>query len=135
MKLRRDFELPKDDLRFLDSRRGDWEAVEDGKSLWVIMHDHPVPSGYDHHQIALAVLIPPGYADVQLVMFYVSPALARRDGKPINALSSHSICGDAFQRWSRHRTAANPRRAGEDDLSSHVLMFDGLLEREFGSLN
>jgi Prokaryotic E2 family E len=133
MKLRRDFELPEDDIRFLDSRRGDWEAVEDGKSLWVIMHSHPVPSGYDPQQVVLAVLIPPGYADVQLDMFYVSPALARRDGAPINALSSHSICGDVFQRWSRHRTAANPWRAGEDDLSSHVLMVDGLLEREFGS--
>jgi hypothetical protein len=135
MMLRRDFVLPESDHAFLAARGNRWEAVQDGASRWVIVYDHPVPAGYNHGTVALALLIPPAYPDAPLDMFYVRPALARSDGKVIKALSNQPICGDVFQRWSRHRTAANPWRVGHDDLPSHVVLVEGLLEREIGGLN
>ena len=135
MMLRREFELPEPDRTFLNARAAHWEAIIDGRSRWVVVHDHPVPSGYNHQRVALALLIPPGYPDAPLDMFYVKPALARSDGRPIKALSSHSINGETYQRWSRHRTSANPWRLGEDDLSTHVVLVDGLLDREIGRFN
>ncbi|MGP1308596.1 MAG: E2/UBC family protein [Phycisphaerales bacterium] len=135
MQLRREFELPEPDREFLDAHSDRWETVVEGKTRWVILHDHAVPKGYTHDQVALALMIPPGYPDAPLDMFYVKPALARRDGKAINALKNQSIRGEPFQRWSRHRTSANPWRVGEDDISTQVVLADALLAREIGSLN
>lgn len=135
MKLRRDFDLPESDCRFLDAHGLDWEAIVDGSSRWVILRQHAVPRGYNHEHVGLALLIPSGYPDTAIDMFYVKPALVRCDGKAINALSNHTICGETWQRWSRHRTPRNPWRPGEDDLSTHILLIQVLLEREIARLN
>ena len=58
------------------------------------------------------------------------PALARADGKGINGLSGHVLDVRNFQQWSRHRTAQNPWRPGEDDLQSHVLLVEHWLCHE-----
>ena len=135
MKLRHDFELPEPDREFLDAHAKRWETVVEGKTRWVILHDHAVPEGYTYERAALALMIPPGYPDAPLDMFFVKPALARRDGKAIKALSNQPIRGEPFQRWSRHRTPANPWRVGEDDISTQVVLADALLAREIGRLN
>ena len=41
------------------------------------------------------------------------------------------VDGKDFQQWSRHRTTESPWRPGEDDLSSHLVLVDDWLEREF----
>jgi len=135
MKLRREFELSESDRKFLAATDLDWEALVDGASRWVVVHGHPVPGGYNHTHVALASLLPPGYPDAAIDMFYVKPALARRDGKPIGALTNHTICGETWQRWSRHRTKENPWRVGHDDLSTHLILVQCLLEREFVRTN
>lgn len=132
---RRDFELSEADRCFLEASGWMWETITDAAARWVVVHHHAVPNGYNHERVALASLLPSGYPDAAIDMFYVKPALARRDGKPINALSSHTICGEPWQRWSRHRTPRNPWRPGEDDLSTHILLVQALLEREIGGLN
>jgi hypothetical protein len=64
-------------------------------------------------------------------MVYFRQHLARTDGKTINALSSGSIVGEPWQRWSRHRTSRNPWRIGIDDVASHLSLVDDWLGREF----
>jgi hypothetical protein len=64
-------------------------------------------------------------------MVYVLPHLARKDGVGINNLSGQSIDGTDWQRWSRHRTGANPWRPGVDDLSTHLFLVDDWFAREF----
>ena len=81
--------------------------------------------------VTVALLIPPQYADTQIDMVYVAPALARSDGRPIAAVSPQAIQGHTFQRWSRHRTGANPWRPGVDDVASHLTLVDEWLRREF----
>ena len=44
--MRREFQLPNEDVRFLDSRSLPWEAVLQGSERWVLIHDHPLPDGY-----------------------------------------------------------------------------------------
>lgn len=135
MQLRCDFDLPEADQRFLETIPNEWEAVMDGGSRWVLIHGYEPPGGYQPHRVSVAILIPPGYPDVQLDMFYFRPALARLDGRGINALSNHTIRAEAWQRWSRHRTGSNPWRPGVDDVSTHLLLIQGLLEREFARRN
>ena len=129
--VRRQFALPVLDLEFLDHRRLPWEAVIEGAVRWVILHDHPVSSGYNHRNVSAALQLPESYPDTQIDMVYFYPHLAPTNGKAVRQLSTHNFDGKIWQRWSRHRTDANPWRRGYDCIETHVLLVDEWLEREF----
>jgi hypothetical protein len=63
-------------------------------------------------------------------MVYFLPTLALVSGKLIGQLSMQPFDGKQYQQWSRHRTAANPWRAGLDNVCTHLLQVDSWLERE-----
>jgi hypothetical protein len=129
--VRRQFDLPEDDVETLEALGLPWETLALGGARWVIVSGFPVPEGYTHTSADVAVQISPGYPTAQLDMAYFNPPLARRDGQPIGALSSLSLDGKVWQRWSRHRTSTNPWRPGVDDLGSHLRSVEDWLAREF----
>lgn len=129
--MRREFQLPEDDVLFLDQLEGDWETVNDGGMQWLLLHNFPVPIGYNLQNVRVAIKIEAGYPRTPLDMVYFFPSIARADGKQINAVSSQMIKGEAYQRWSRHRTPANPWREGIDDISTHVALISFWFEQEF----
>jgi hypothetical protein len=128
--LRREFRLPPEEESCLDSLGLGWEAVKDDNSTWLLVHGWAVPPGYNYAAVSLALLIPPSYPDAPLDMVYFRPGLARADGRPIGALAEQAICGQPWQRWSRHRTPHNPWRVGVDEISSHLTLVDEWLRRE-----
>lgn len=131
MSLRRDFDLLPQDQKFLEEYGHPWETISDG-SQWVLIHEFPTHDGYDHRLVTAAVRMETGYPNVELNMVYFLPALARRDGKPIGATEAQQVIdGKTYQRWSRHRTAENPWRAGVDGLETHVILIEDWLAREF----
>ncbi|MGO9269264.1 MAG: multiubiquitin domain-containing protein [Terriglobia bacterium] len=129
--LSREFRLPEADEDYLDGRDLPWETARDTNGQWLIIHAWRLPSGYKQYEASVALLIPPGYSDSQIDMAYFCPPLSRRDNKTIGALSTQKICGQGWQRWSRHRTTANPWRVGVDDVASHLALVDEWLRREF----
>ena len=131
MQLRRQFDLLPDDEQFLNDYGLPWETIVDG-SQWVLIHNFPAPGGYNHPTVIAAIRLETGYPMTGLDMVYFSPALSRRDGKPIGATeSTQQIDGRPFQRWSRHRTANNPWNPTKDTLGSHIILIEDWLEREF----
>jgi hypothetical protein len=131
--LRRQFQLPPEDVAYLDQLGLDWETINGGGTLWLIIHGWQLPQGYNYSVASLALRIPPNYSDSQIDMVYFKPSLARVDGRSIIRLTPLLIEGQQWQQWSRHRTAANPWRPGQDDISSHLCMVDEWLRREFGA--
>jgi len=129
--MRKDFQLPEEDVIFLDGLGLSWEAINDHNMQWIIVHDYPVISGYNNEKVSIAVKIETGYPRTQLDMAYFYPALQRLDGKTINAICDQIIDGKQFQRWSRHRTPTNPWREGVDDLSTHMALISFWFEQEF----
>lgn len=129
--MRRQFDLPEDDVDYLNTQGYRWEALLEGGFRWLLIHDYVFPDGYTISQGSVALMIHPSYPDVQIDMAYFYPALQRRDSLPIGALSPQRIDGKVFQRWSRHRTATNPWRPGMDDLGTHLALVDDWLQREF----
>lgn len=127
---RQDFRLPESDEAYLSGLDLPWDAILDGKTQWLIIHEWKIPSGYNHGKTSLALLIPNNYSDTQIDMVYFSRRLSRTDGIAIKNLSDMSICGTVWQQWSRHRTGANPWRAGVDDVASHLALVDEWLRRE-----
>ena len=130
--MRREFPLPETDERYMNATGRSWETVVDGETLWLLVHDWPLPSGYNHASATVGIMIPTAYPDAPLDMAYFSPHLARSDGKSIRATSNHTAVGEQWQRWSRHYSNENPWRVGEDDLSTHLTLLDTWLK---GALN
>lgn len=143
-KLRRQFDLPEADREALEDSGYTWESVVDGNVCRIVIHDFPVPSGYCIEsaaasgvqrvgvgKIMLNVRIERGYPTAQIDMVYFFPALVRADGRSIAALSQDAFDGKTWQRWSRHRTGANPWRVGIDNVQAHLLLVSDWLEREF----
>ncbi len=129
--MRREFQLPERDVKFLDATGWPWESIGLPGKRYVLIHGYTVPSGYNIPEVIAALKIDPGYDDAQIDMVYFFPALVRLDGKPIKAITNESIDGKSFQRWSRHRTSAHPWRPGEDYIGTHMALVDDWLEREF----
>lgn len=129
--MRRQFQLPEDDVTFLENLGLKWETIIDRGMHWIVIYDYPVTSGYNAKKTAVAIKIETGYPRTGLDMAYFFPAISRQDGKPINAVSIQQIDGKHFQRWSRHRTATNPWREGIDDLSTHMSLISFWFEQEF----
>lgn len=129
--MRRQFRLPEADELFLDTLGLGWETVLESQVQWLVIHDRPLPPGYNHTKAMTALVIPAGYPDAQIDMVYFCPHLARLDGARIGGLTSRAFDGKDWQQWSRHRTAGNPWRPGEDDIAGHLILVDNWLVREF----
>lgn len=126
------FALLEEDEEFLNSLGLKWEIVtDDNNSRWILVHDYCVPKGYNVDNATLAICMVAGYPTAQLDMVFFSPGLARSDGQAIPNVSPMVIKGQAFQQWSRHRTAANPWRPGNDNLSTHYPLAEVWLLNEF----
>lgn len=128
--MRRQFALPAEDMEWLAATGLDYELVVDGGVPRVVIHGFPVPAGYTVDRVAVNVRIEPGYPEAQIDMAYFLPALQRRDGRAIPATCGDTFDGKTWQRWSRHRTGANPWRPGIDNLSTHMALVGDWLTRE-----
>ena len=128
--MRREFNLSEQDLEFLDSSDYSWETIN-LQGNWVLIHQYPIPKGYNHSETSLALRLDSGYPNVQIDMVYFFPHLSRIDGKIIGAISTQLIDGKQWQRWSRHRTKVNPWRPEIDCIATHLGLVLHWLEREF----
>lgn len=127
---RQEFALPADDMQWLNAKGLQYELVVEGGVLRVVLYDFPVLAGYNLSKVAVNVRIESGYPDTQIDMAYFFPALQRLDGRSIDATSTDAFDGKTWQRWSRHRTGANPWRPGVDNLSTHMAAVEEWLARE-----
>ena len=127
---RREFALPEDDLRWLANAPHQFELVAEHGVLRVVLYGFPVPPGYNHCAVDVNVRIESGYPDTQIDMVYVHPELQRLDGAPVGATCPEAFDGKQWQRWSRHRTPANPWRPGVDNLASHFALVKHWFVRE-----
>jgi hypothetical protein len=128
--MRRDFRLPEEDEQYLGSLGLPWETVKEGDTCWLVIHNWPVPVGYNQSTVSAAVIIPPSYSDGQIDMVYFYPHLAISSGKAVNNLTPRAFEGREWQQWSRHRTPENPWRPGLDNLATHFLLVEYWLRRE-----
>lgn len=130
---RRQFNLPEVDSQYLDSLGLKWETVISNSHRWVLVHQYPIPKGYNHTSVTVGLALQPSYPDTQIDMAYFNPHLLREDGKRIGSLTSLSFANENWQQWSRHRTPENQWRRGYDCIETHLLLVNEWLEREFRS--
>lgn len=124
--------LPARDIKELQRRALSWEMHKEGQFHWVILHNYPLPEGYQVTQAKLAVQISAGYPAAPLDMVYVQPPLRRLDAKTIPATTTTVVLqGLRFQRWSRHRDMrTSPWNPNVDGLATHLALADNWFEQE-----
>jgi len=128
---RRGFSLLEEDEEYVNGLGLFWETIQVGKVQWLLIHDYPIPDGYNTKKVILAVQIAANYPTAQLDMLYFFPAVFRLDRTAILAVTAFNIDGKSFQQWSRHRTQSNPWRPGIDNLSTHIPLAEIWLNNEF----
>ena len=127
---RRQFALSEEDQAWLEQTGLQYELVADGGVLRVIVERFPVPPGYNLAEVDVQVRLESGYPDTQIDMVCFHPGLSRTSGTAIGSISNEDFDGRTWQRWSRHRTPANPWRPGLDNLSTHFALIETWLARE-----
>jgi hypothetical protein len=126
---RRQFKLLQNDVDFLNRLKLPWETLLEANTGWVIIHNFPLCEGYGISTCTVAFCIPPSYPTTEIDMMYFNPALNRKDGKAIGALSQMALDGKIFQRWSRHRNAGE-WKSGIDSIETHFLSVSAWLKEE-----
>ena len=127
----RQFALTDEDHAGLDARRLKWATIIDGGRRWLIFRDFPLPPGKMLRRPifpskCLAIIRPPNST-----CSFAFPALSRTSGHQISQTKSQmTICGQTYQRWSRHRGSGSPWRMGVDSALTHLTLIEGALARE-----
>ncbi|WP_113664333.1 multiubiquitin domain-containing protein [Pedobacter nanyangensis] len=132
--LRREFDLPEEDVDFLNGLGLPWEAIGNrttGGGMWILLHEFAIPDGYHQKHATVALMIAPSYPATEIDMAYFFPALTKVSGRGINALAAQPIDGKTYQRWSRHR-APGQWRPGVDNIASHLCLVENWLIKDLG---
>ena len=128
--MRRTFDLSTVDREFLDARGKPWETILDGQNRWLLIEGFDLPVGYNYSAASVALLLPASYPDVQVDMANFFPALGRKSGKSIKALTNRVLDGKNWQQWSRHRVEPDAWCPGIDNVESHLRFVTAFLEGE-----
>lgn len=103
--------LPPADRAHLEARGIAYEVVSQGGQAAVILTGYTLPEAkFDHAVADILILLPAGYPDALVDMFYCDPWLKLRGANryPKAADVTHSFAGRNWQRWSRHSDAWRP---------------------------
>lgn len=130
---RRAFHLLDVDQLYLDQLDLRWETVINDQRRWLLIHNFPLPKGYQPSNVTLALEVPVGYPASQIDMFYFAPWVSREDGGVIPSIQVRAnIDGLEYQGWSRHRNPSNPWDPATDNVVTHLALVDGCLAKELG---
>lgn len=128
-----EFTLLEQDVAYLNHLGLNWETRLVGARRWLIIHDHALPSGYNHEQVDLAIEVPTAYPDAKLDMFFVYPALTLANGGGIGQTEiRENILGNTYQRWSRHLNGVTRWNPLTDSVITHLAVVEESLLREVG---
>lgn len=120
--------LPPEDAAYLEARGIAYEVLIEGGQAAVILKNYQVPAGkFDHEAVDVLILLPAGYPDAVVDMFYCSPwlTLTSTGGFPNAANVHHAFAGRDWQRWSRHNYSW---RAGIDGIHTVLGRLDRALK-------
>src|SRR5262245_863150 len=111
--------LPEFDREFLDEKGYYWEVIKEGGELHLIIRGWPIPNHYSPNVADLMIIVPAGYPNSKLDMFWTYPDVKLKNGSwPAQSQHHHAYHGRSWQRWSRH--FQQPWRPGIDSIRSYL---------------
>ena len=111
--------LPELDRDYLNGKEFDYEVIPEGGALLLIIKSFQFPIAYSPQITDLLIIIPSGYPNAQLDMFWTNPDVKLANGGwPAASQHHENHGGKSWQRWSRHNTAS--WRLGVDNLRTFI---------------
>lgn len=116
-------QLPSIDLDYLREKELEFSCEQVNGKLHLRLHNFELPEHYTFRKVDMLIVIPPGYPNAQLDMFYTSPAVKLQNGSwPLKADVHETFNGVSWQRWSRH--LGTNWRVGTDGLKTFLRGID-----------
>ena len=110
--------VPEVDREYLTGKGYKFSASRVGADVHVAIQHFSLPAAYLPRTVTLLIILPAGYPNANLDMFYTSPNVSlARGGVPVNCSAINHV-GVPWQQWSRHFATA--WRQGTDDLRSFL---------------
>lgn len=110
--------LPELDRDFLTEKGYVFTVVRDGGNVHVVIKDFPFP-GYVPANADLLVILPAGYPNANVDMFFTIPDVKLANGAWPKACEGHpNHAGRVWQQWSRH--IGDNWRQGVDNLRTYI---------------
>jgi Prokaryotic E2 family E len=111
--------LPEIDRDFLADKNLKYVAMQLGADTHVIIKDFDFPAAYLPRKANLLIILPAGYPNANLDMFWTEPIVKLADGNWPTRADNHAVYnGVSWQRWSRHFQTT--WRQGVDNLRTFV---------------
>ncbi len=108
--------IPEDDTEFLTEKGFEYELVEVGKEVHLIIHHFPFPP-YVPQEADLLIRLLSGYPQTAVDMFYTIPDVKLPSGAFPQSCAQHPAFGGRdWQQWSRHLAW----RSGIDNLRTFI---------------
>jgi hypothetical protein len=111
--------LPEIDREYLAAKGYVFDLIQSGGELHLIIRSFEFPPVYAPATADLLIIVPAGYPNAQLDMFWTYPDIKLVTGSWPAQTEHHETRGDRnWQRWSRH--AQHPWRPGLDSLKTFM---------------
>jgi hypothetical protein len=111
--------VPEEDWDFLAASGYDFTIDRVGQQIHVVVRNFPLPR-YKPQSADLLIIVPPGYPNAKLDMFWTFPDVSLPNGGiPLKADVHEQHGGRNWQRWCRH-IADGAWRPGIDNLRSYM---------------
>jgi hypothetical protein len=103
------------------------EVIEQGSEIGIVFHNYPIPDSiWNRETVDLLVITHPSYPNAKMDMFWVDPAIARKDGGAINGGTNAGKLGKTWQQFSWHVQSWNP---AHDSLITYLDVVNERLRR------
>jgi hypothetical protein len=111
--------LPEIDRDFLAEKGFNYTATDVGNSILVVLKEFAFPEAYNPRTADLLIVLPAGYPNANVDMFYTCPDVKLASGSwPLNCDGRVNYCGQEWQQWSRHFKVQ--WRQGVDSLRTFI---------------
>lgn len=111
--------LPSLDKDYLDLKKVEYNFDVVNGAIHLRIQNYPLPAQYNIRSVELLIIIPAGYPNAQLDMFYTKPDVKLLNGNwPLKADVHETHNGQVWQRWSRHINSG--WRVGVDSLKTFL---------------
>lgn len=109
--------IPEADRDFLKEKEYHFNILPHEGAIHLILEQIPFPEAYVPRVADILIIIPAGYPNAQLDMFWTFPDVKLANGSwPETSEHHQDFHGKNWQRWSRHGTW----RAGVDNLRTFI---------------
>jgi hypothetical protein len=119
--------LPEADIAFLHAKGFQFDQVQVGGEVHLVIYNFTLPSAYTPPTCDLLLKLPAGYPMANPDMFWTSPTVRLVNGATPRSAEVMELCdGRQWQRWSRHSATWRP---GVDNLRSKLRAVQSELEQ------